>query len=236
MKLIVKNNQEIIESISQRIIDLLKEETLITLASGDTVVDIFSAVVTKYKENPFVIKATLVNLDEWVGLDKDDIGSCQYNMFKDLFTPLQIPETNLIYFDAKANDLESECKRIDDKIGNRIFDYVLLGVGMNGHLALNEPGCSFDTKAFYTDLDEITKEVMKKYFPSEVHIEKGISLGMKYFLESKELVVVATGARKHSIIQKVIASEVTSEIPATIIKQHSNSTLIIDDACHNNLT
>ncbi len=232
MEIVVKNHKsEIDELLSDKIIELLKHDVLVTLASGDTFVETYKMVAKKYNRNPFEIKATLVNLDEWVGLDKEDVGGCQYNMFKDLFTPIGISEFNLIYFDAKANDLDKECARIEKCIGNRTFDYVLLGVGMNGHLALNEPGCMLDTKVFHCELADTTRVVLQKYFPSKVSITKGISLGIEYFRKSKELVIVANGVRKHDIIQRTIHSEVTNEIPATIVKEHQNSCLILDKEC-----
>ena len=233
MDVIIKENEfEVADYLSNQIIEKLKENNLITLASGDTVLETYRLVVEKYQSNPFSIKATVVNLDEWVGLDKYDEGGCQYHMFNDLYNHLNIPDNQLIVFNAKAEDLDAECKRIDGLIGNRKFDYVLLGIGMNGHLALNEPGCNFENKAFYTELDETTKVVMNKYFNKEVHITKGISLGIKYFVESKELVTVVTCSRKHDICQKVILSEVTNEIPATSIKLNNNSKLIMDLNCY----
>ncbi len=233
MELIIKENEiEIAELLSDKIIELLKKDVLITMASGDTVLKTYNEVVRKYNLLPFEIRATLVNLDEWVGLDREDVGSCQYNMFKDLFDPLKIKKDQLIYFDAKAKDLDKECKRVDSLIGDRKFEFVLLGVGMNGHLALNEPGCLLDTKSFYTSLDETTKIVMNKYFPHKVNITQGISLGIKYFMESKELYVVAMNAKKHDIIHKVLDSNVTNMVPATIVKEHNNSKLIIDNECY----
>ena len=37
---------------------------------------------------------------------------------------------------------------------NGPIDMILLGMGMNGHLGLNEPGCSFDLYSHIVDLDE----------------------------------------------------------------------------------
>lgn len=233
MEVIIKENEyQISNYLSDLIIDKLKHENLITLASGDTVLETYRLVVEKYQKNPFPIKATIVNLDEWVGLDKNDEGGCQYHMYHDLYNYLDIPKSQLIVFNAKAENLGKECQRIDRLIGERNFDFVLLGIGMNGHLALNEPGCSFENKSFYTELDATTKVVMNKYFCKEMKITQGISLGIKYFVDSKELIVVATGKRKHDICHKVILSEVTNTLPATSIKLNKESKLIMDIDCY----
>ena len=233
MDIIIKETEQIIaDYMSDRILEHLKQDHLITLASGDTVLETYRLLVKKYQAAPFPIKATIVNLDEWVGLDRNDRGGCQYHMYNDLYDYLNIPEDQLYVFDAKAQDLNQACKAMDDRIGDRTFDFVLLGIGMNGHLALNEPGCSFENKAFHTELSDTTKVVMKKYFDEEKTITQGISLGIRYFVESKELVLMATGTRKHDICNEIIRSEVTNQLPATSAKLSKHAELFMDLDCY----
>ena len=60
-------------------------------------------------------------------------------------------------FDVHATDLEAECKRIDQFIfDNGHIDLMLLGMGMNGHLGLNEPGDNFEDYAKVVQLSETT--------------------------------------------------------------------------------
>ena len=233
MDIIIKENeQQIANYMSDCILEHFKHDHIITLASGDTVLETYRMVVEKYEKNPFPIKATIVNLDEWVGLDRHDKGGCQYHMYNDLYDHLHLNEDQLYVFDAKASNLNEACKAMDAFIGDRNFDFVLLGIGMNGHLALNEPGCSFENKAFYTELSDTTKVVMKKYFDEEKTITKGISLGIRYFVEAKELILMATGTRKHDICDQIIRSEVTNQIPATAAKLNNNATLFMDLPCY----
>ena len=86
-------------------------------------------------------------------MDKDDYGSCQDYMEKYLFGKLNLGANQVIEFNAKAEDLDRECKRMDDFIlSNGGLDLVVLGVGMNGHLGLNEPNVSFDNYSLSVEL------------------------------------------------------------------------------------
>ena len=105
---------------------------------------------------------------------------------------------------------------------------MLLGVGMNGHLGLNEPGTPFDLCSHIVNLDETTKKVGKKYFSGDVNLSKGISLGLKYVLEAKTVIVQISGLKKAEVTRRLIESEVTPDFPASVIKMHKNSFLLLD--------
>ena len=68
-------------------------------------------------------------------------------------------------FNTDADDLEAECRKIDQVIfDNGGIDFMLLGLGMNGHLGLNEPGADFHNYAHMMGLRDVTKSVSQKYF------------------------------------------------------------------------
>jgi 6-phosphogluconolactonase/glucosamine-6-phosphate isomerase/deaminase len=105
---------------------------------------------------------------------------------------------------------------------------ILLGAGMNGHLGLNEPGTSFDLYSHIVNLDETTKIVGQKYFSAKVTLTKGISLGLKYIMEAKTVILQLNGNRKAEVVKRLIESEVSPAFPASALKEHSNSYLLLD--------
>ena len=227
-----KDYKELSEYAGKIILEEIKSEkhTLICLASGDTPHGAYTYVADALKDEDLSkYNFVFVGLDEWAGMDKDDKGSCQDYMQRDLFGKLNLAPGQLVEFNAKADNLEEECRKMDDFIKeNGGLDLVILGVGMNGHLGLNEPGTDFDMYSHVVDLSDNTKEVAKKYFDSEKKLEKGITLGIKHFLEAKKEVLIISGSRKADIAKKLINGEVSAEIPATSAKLHKNSCLILD--------
>ena len=203
---------------------------LICLPSGDTprrAYQILSAALSRQKGSP--LTCTLIGLDEWVGMDKDTPGSCQYVMHEWLYKPASIRDEQIIEFNARNPDLTGECKKMDRFIAEHgPIDLAVLGIGINGHLGLNEPGTSFRQTSHVVDLTETTKRTAQKYFPEKAALEKGITLGLKHFLEAGRLILIASGKQKAQVIKQIIREDVSEQIPATIAKIHRNSTLLID--------
>jgi 6-phosphogluconolactonase/glucosamine-6-phosphate isomerase/deaminase len=105
---------------------------------------------------------------------------------------------------------------------------MLLGAGMNGHLGLNEPGTSFDLYSHIVTLDETTRKVGQKYFSGNVNLTGGISLGIKYIMEARTVILQMNGTRKAEVARKLIDSEVSPAFPASALKAHKNSFLLLD--------
>ncbi len=175
-------------------------------------------------------KCRFVGLDEWLGLDKDDNSNCRSFMDKNLFIPLGINAARIAFFDAGAKNLELECARIDRYIfDNGPIDLMLLGVGMNGHLGLNEPGASPELYSHVAELDPVTKAVGQKYFDRPVKLEKGITLGLKHIMQSWTVILQASERKKAEIVQNIIEGPVIPEVPASILRLHSDAYLFIDE-------
>lgn len=204
-------------------------ENLICLPSGDTPLGAFKIIASKLSGKSNRLNFKLVGLDEWVGMGRDTKGSCQSCMFEHLYKPCAIGRDKIIEFNAQSADLEMECRKMDRFIAeNGPIDLAVLGIGMNGHLGLNEPGTSFSQSSHIVPLSETTKKVAQKYFPEPVELEKGITLGLKHFLEAKRLILIASGKQKAEIVRRIMEEEVSERIPATIAKIHPDSTLLID--------
>ena len=223
-------NYEILsEATANLIIDVLKQkpEALICIASGDTPLGVCKFLAQS--DRKLFEKCTFVGLDEWVGMDENDEGSCKYGIYQNLLIPLNIPAERIRYFDAKAQDLESECQKINEFIASKDgLDVMLVGVGMNGHIALNEPNTPFDIYAHVSDLEEITKSVGQKYFTKDTILTQGITLGLAHLQEAKWSILIANGLRKASVINVALTDKITEKFPASIFQKLENSTVMLD--------
>lgn len=211
----------------------VKKDALICIAGGDTPLQTMQELVRRSETGQIDFReAYFVGLDEWVGLGLETPGSCRATLFSQLFDKLVgLKKEHICFFDGKAEDLAEECDRIDQFVDKRGgIDFILLGIGMNGHLGFNEPGVQIDLNAHVVELDSVTKQVMSKYFEKDLPLTQGISLGMKQILASKEIVVLATGTKKAEIIQLTVETEPTPQIPATFMKKAKNAQFFVDEA------
>ena len=209
---------------------LKKPDALVCLASGHTPLGVFECLVQDVREKKIDISGcTFVGLDEWVGVGPKQDGSCRLLMDQFFFEPLNIPSSKIYFFDALAKDLQSEADRINALIDSRNgLDIMLVGIGTNGHVAMNEPGTPFTSVAHISELAEETKTVGQKYFQQETPLTKGITLGLKHFSEAKLPILIANGSKKTPIIKKTIWSKGGEHIPASIVQQMPNAFIMLD--------
>ena len=217
---------------ADKIIEQLQavKEPVFCPASGDSPAGIFKALIRQHKEKKIDISNWyFLGLDEWVGLDKYDQGSCRYMLDRDLFNDLGVHEDHICFFEGKTTDPGKECDRIDEFITKRKgIDVALLGLGMNGHVGMNEPGTSPFSATHVADLAPSTKEVGQKYFTAPQHLSKGITLGIATLMKARRLVLVVSGKKKAAILQRVIEGDISEQVPATWLRNHLDCTLYAD--------
>ena len=176
-------------------------------------------------------QTTILSLDEWVGVPPENKGSCHYFFYNILFNPLQLSPDQFHVFDAMADDLQTECKKMDAVIAERGgIDLMIVGIGMNGHIGFNEPGVSFTNYSHVIDLDETTIAVGQKYFTEATTISKGITIGLQHLMKAKQVLLLANGEKKASVVNQTIEGPVTNNFPASIMQRHNNGIIMIDEA------
>lgn len=223
-ELSVKTAEQIVAIITK------KPDALLCFPAGETSIGTFKHLIELNKKGKVNFKhCKIVGLDEWANLGSMKSENCFSFLKKYFFNQIDYSVNNLCFFDGESSDLKKECLKTDvfiKKYGP--IDMMLLGAGMNGHLGLNEPGTSFDLYSHIVNLDDTTKTVGQKYFSGKVTLTAGITLGVKYIMEAKTVILQLNGTRKAEVVKRLIDSEVTAAFPASALKAHSNSFLLLD--------
>jgi glucosamine-6-phosphate deaminase len=207
-----------------------KPDSLLCFPAGETSVGTFKHLMELNKTGKVSFKnCKIVGLDEWANLGEMKSENCFSFLKKYFFDHIDYSESNLCFFDGESSDLKKECIKSDEFIKKYgPIEMMLLGAGMNGHLGLNEPGTSFNLYSHIVNLDDTTKTVGQKYFSGKVTLTKGITLGVKYIMEAKTVILQLNGTRKADVVKRLIDSEVTTAFPASALKAHLNSFLLLD--------
>ncbi len=231
---IFKNYEVLSLAAAEQVEKLLaqKPDAVFCLPSGSTPMGMFKVLTEKSKAGEVdFTQCTFVGLDEWVGMGPDDEGSCRYWIDRYFLHPIGFREEQIVYFDAQSANLQGECDRVNrEVVALGGLDLMVLGVGMNGHLALNEPGTSFDSYAHLSTLDPITAEVGQKYFTKATPLTEGITLGLRHAREAKQLIVMACGATKASVVQRALEGEVSEDFPASLVQRVEGALVMLDEA------
>ena len=207
-----------------------KPDCLIGIVSGDSPRLAYDLFVEKALENGVATsQVCFAGFDEWVGISPENEGSCQAFLHRHVFAPLHLTKENYHTFDAMSADLPGECERMNAFIAERGgLDLLLVGVGMNGHIGFNEPGVSFDNYAHVQLLEEITLQVGQKYFQEATDLKYGITLGLRHLMEARQVLMLANDQKKAEIMQQALEGPIGNEMPASIIRSHANSAVLLD--------
>ncbi len=233
MKILVTDKYEALsKQAADDVIQIMQacEQALICTASGDSPAGLYKEVLDRVNKKQLDISSWLfVGLDEWVGMNGDDEGSCRYHLNRQFFYPLQIATDRICFFNGRANDLEAECQRIENFIHEHGgIDVAILGLGVNGHIGMNEPGTSPGRRSHITDLAETTQRVGQKYFKKQQKLTKGITLGVATLMEARHIMLLVSGKHKAEITQKIIEEEVSAQLPATLLRNHPSIKTYLD--------
>lgn len=203
---------------------------LVCPASGDTPAALYKALTDfVHKSNADISDWFFVGLDEWGSMNGSDEGSCRYYLDQQLFKPLHVPEQHICFFDGRASDLEAECEKVEAFIKQHGgIDIAVVGLGMNGHVGMNEPGTSPELRSHVADIDPVTQQVGQKYFKEQQQLTKGVTLGLATIMEADHIILMVSGGHKADIAQKVLEGEITNELPASLLRNHPGLRVYLD--------
>ena len=228
----VNNYDEMSEKASEIIAEQLiqKNDSILGLATGSTPIGTYKHLIQKYNDREIDFSnVKSINLDEYVGLDGNNDQSYRYFMNHNLFDHVNIDKNNTNVPNGLENDETKECERYHELIKNNPIDLQVLGIGNNGHIGFNEPSDTFSLKTHKVKLTESTIEANKRFFESIDDVPKyAYTMGIGEIMSAKKILLLASGKAKAPIIKKLLESEVTPNIPASILKFHGDCILIVD--------
>ena len=214
---------------SQKAFDLMTQEMengakVFGLATGSTPEELYEIMASSDTDFSDI---TSINLDEYVGLSPEDPQSYSYFMEKHLFSKKPFKQT---YVPNGLAEESEETARYNKVLAENPIDLQILGIGTNGHIGFNEPGSSFDSETRKVALVESTIESNKVYFEHEEDVPRyAFSMGIKSILKSKKIILMAFGKNKAEIIQQMIEGPVTEDVPASVLQNHPNVIVIVDE-------
>lgn len=225
-------NEQMHRFVAERLRDALQinPRLLFCIAAGDTSCGLFRCLIDMERKGEIDFhQSRFVAMDEWKNMNESTPGSCSDFLQKHFLQHVAIPKENIRLVNGAAEELDAECAQIQSLLAaNGGIDFLVLGCGMNGHLALNEPGTPETAGVHVTELDSVTGSVGQKYFAHAVELSGGVTIGLNDICKSKEVYLVVEGERKREILRKIMEEEITPELPATILRTLPQAMLVYD--------
>ena len=184
-------------------------------------------------------RITGFHLDEYIGLPLSHPASFR-KYLKERFVDL-VPLKEFHYIDGEVQPADEECRRLAAAITEHEVDVAFVGIGENAHLAFNDPPADFETESPYliVDLDDACRQQQhgEGWFPTFDDVPKqAISMSVQQILKSKAIVCTVPDERKAEAVATSVEGPVTPDVPASILQNHSQTSLYLDRAAASKLT
>jgi glucosamine-6-phosphate deaminase len=213
-------------------------DSVLGLATGSTPVGTYQALIEMYNKGDVDFSdVTTFNLDEYLGLEKENPQSYYRFMKDNLFDHVNVKEASIHIPNGMAEDFSAECQAYEKKIDNSGgLDLQILGIGHNGHIGFNEPNVEFEARTHIVSLDEETIQANQRFFESVDEVPKqAISMGIKTIMKSKKIILMASGEGKADIISQLVQDDIKPDLPASVLHLHENVIVLIDEAAASKL-
>lgn len=201
----------------------------VCVPSGSTPTPFYAELARLANAEPGLLgSATLVLLDEYVGLPPGDPARCESQVQRDLLSQLERPPGAFIPI-AVDELAPADAARRHDAAGEGL-DIAIVGLGQNGHVGLNEPGSLADSPTRVVDLTPASMEVAVDSYGASSRPRQGVTLGMDRVLGAGEVWLLVTGEAKAEILRRALEEPESADVPASFLRRHPGYVVIADEA------
>ena len=238
---IFETSAEASVAVASEIADLIRskaalgENCVLGLATGSSPLGVYKELIRLHKEEGLSFENVVTfNLDEYYHMDPKALQSYVRFMDENLFNHIDIDRANVNIPDGTLDQdlVQVFCADYEQKIADLGgLDLQILGIGRTGHIGFNEPGSHYNSKTRLVTLDHITKtDAASDFFGMDNVPRRAITMGVGTILNAKRILLMAWGEGKSAIIQETVEGQVTDAVPATYLQNHSNATIVLDEA------
>ncbi|MBO5137544.1 MAG: glucosamine-6-phosphate deaminase [Spirochaetaceae bacterium] len=203
------------------------------LPTGSTPLGTYRRLIELNKAGKVSFKNVITfNMDEYVGLDAKHPQSYHYFMWSNFFDYIDIKKENVHILDGMAKDLEAECAAYEKAIeAAGGIDLFLGGVGVDGHIAFNEPGSSLVSRTRIKTLTSDTIQVNSRFFDGDISKvpTTALTVGVGTITDAKEVVIIATGHNKAVAVRHGVEESISQMWTISRLQMHRHAVIVCDE-------
>ncbi len=232
----------IANEIAGKIRDRQREGKFLVIGAGIGVSlrPLYAELVRKHKDEGLSFRnVVLFNLYESYPLSSEGIGS-SFAQLQELFTSqIDIDKQNVFTIDGSIPQeaVFEYCRLYEQRIQTfGGLDIVLMGIGREGNIAMNEPGSNLNSLTRLILVDATSRAEAARSLGIDNLPPCSITLGVSTILSARKVYLLAWGDDKADIIQKAVEEKISDTVPASYLQTHANANVCIDLAAASHLT
>jgi glucosamine-6-phosphate deaminase len=191
-----------------------------------------AATLTSLAEEPGIdwSRVEFFHMDEYVGLPPDAPQAFATWLHRTFLNKVLQASFRPV---APGSDAETAAQHYEQLMGNAPFDVVLLGLGVNGHLAFNDPPADLDDPraAKVVALDETSRrqQVDEGHFASLSEVPThAVTVTIPRLLNARDVIASVPGAPKRQAVQDTLTRPIGPDHPGTALRTHARVHLFLD--------
>lgn len=203
------------------------------LPTGSSPIATYKELVRRHMAGDISFKNVITfNMDEYIGIPEYHAQSYHFFMHHNLFDHLDILPENIHILDGNAPNLEIEFAEYERKIealGG--IDIFLGGIGMDGHIAFNEPASSLTSRTRIKSLCYDTIQVNSRFFENDSSLVPTtvLTVGVGTIMDAKEVLIIICGYNKARALKEVVEGSINHMWTASILQLHPKCILACDE-------
>lgn len=218
-----------------------KKNCVLGLSGGSSTLAVYEELVGIYNEGNLDFSNVIVfNVSEFYPICDDNRHSNGKLLRQHLIEKVNLKPENFITPDASINrsNVYEFCLKYEELIEqNGGIDLVLLSVGLVGNIAYNEPGSQISALTRLMLLDQESRSDLRHYFSSLNEVpNSAITIGLSTIQNAREVVLLAWGEHKSTVIKEIIQGKVDDSIPASFLQVHKKAMAVLDLGAAQKLT
>lgn len=203
------------------------------LPTGGTPQKTYQELIKLYQAGEVSFKHVVTfNMDEYVGLPPEHPESYHAFMYRNFFDHIDIQPQNINLLNGMADDVDAECERYEAKMKSYGKVHLFMGgVGVDGHIAFNEPASSLGSRTRIKTLTEDTLIANSRFFNNDVNqVPKfALTVGVGTLLDAEEVLILVTGYNKALALQACVEGPVNHLWTISALQLHRRSIVVCDE-------
>ena len=236
------------QAASDRVADIIVESIRNTpqgqnfrlgLTTGRTPILLYNELARRFKNGEVSFRnVEIVSIDEYYPSTREECQSRNFQLHAALLDQVDIPEENIHIPDGSVpQDKVSEYNIRFDEIA-RNLDLLVIGVGEQGQLGFNEAGSTAKSRTRVVRLSHQSRKRQSRNFLGDIDATPSMAMtvGIGTMLSAKRIILMAWGEDKATVVKQIAEGIPTPACPASLLQQHENVSLVVDQNAADQLT
>lgn len=203
------------------------------LPTGGTPLEAYKHLIEMHKAGEVSFKHVVTfNMDEYVGLPQEHPESYHTFMYRNFFDHVDIPSENINLLNGNAPDVDAECRQYEAKIKSYgKINLFMGGVGIDGHIAFNEPASSLASRTRIKTLTEDTRIANSRFFGGDVSLvpKFALTVGVGTLLDAEEVMILVTGHAKAQALEAAVEGNINHMWTISCLQLHAKAVVVCDE-------